>query len=335
MPLLPLVSVLILAYNHEPYIVQAMEGVINQKTDFPFELVIGEDCSTDKTRQIVLAYKEKYPEVVRVITSNNNVGMFQNCLRTEKACSGKYIAYCEGDDFWHHPLKLQMQVDFLESHPDYGMVHSNANFFYVKNSKLGKSVYKIRPDLDDGNAYFDILTGKRPVATLTVCVRKDILFEVLQKNSECNDEHYLMGDLQRWLEISRLAKVKYLTEALGTYNVLLESASTSQDPNKALRFQLSAKEIRYHYLLKYECPMKIARETRYACSTNVLNYAVHAQNTDVAKREILELRELNARPPWKDYILYLGCENKTISCFVEFIRKIRKFKIMNSLLRFE
>jgi glycosyltransferase involved in cell wall biosynthesis len=325
-PLLPLASVQMLTYNHEPYIGRAIEGVMNQKTDFPFELVIGEDCSTDKTRQLVFGYQGKYPEVINVITSHNNVGMFQNCLRTEKACRGKYIAYCEGDDYWHQTLKLQMQVDFLESHPDYGMVHSNAHFFSVKNKKLQKSVYKFQPDLDDGNAYFDILTGKRPMATLTVCVRKDILFEVLKNNPECNDEHYLMGDLQRWLEISRMAKVKYFSEALATYNILLESASTSQDYNKALRFQLSAKEIRYHYLLKYDCPVEVARQTKYSSIVRVFNCAVHAKNTEVAKREIAELREMNLSPPWKEYILYWGCSNRIISFFIEFMSKIWSFK---------
>jgi glycosyltransferase involved in cell wall biosynthesis len=322
----PLASVQMLSYNHEPYIARAIEGVINQKTDFPFELVIGEDCSTDKTRQIVLEYQEKYPDIINVISSNNNVGMFQNCLRTEKACRGKYIAYCEGDDYWHHPLKLQMQVDYLESHPDYGMVHSNAYHFHVKNEKYEKSIYKFQPDFDDGNAYFDILTGKRPMATLTVCAKKNLISEVLKNNPECSDEHYLMADLQRWLEMSRLAKVKYLSETLATYNILLESASTSQDLNKALRFQLSAKEIRYHYLLKYDCPIEVDRQTRYSSIVRVFNYAVHAKNAEVAKREILELREMNLSPPWKDYILYWGCSNRIINYFVEFMRKIWSLK---------
>jgi hypothetical protein len=327
MPLVPFASVKMQAYNHEPYIAQAIEGVINQKTAFPFELVIGEDCSTDKTRQIVFGYQEKYPKVIKVITSNNNVGAFKNCLRSEKACRGKYIAYCEGDDYWHHPLKLQMQVDFLERHLDYGMVHSNAHRFYVKDEKFEKSFFKFQPDFDDGNAYYDILTGKRPVGTLTVCARKDLIFKVLKKNPECNDEHYMMGDLQRWLEISRMAKVKYLSESLATYNTLLESASSSQDPNKALRFQLSAKEIRDHYLLKYDCPVEVARRTRYSCNVIVLNCAVRAKNAEIAKREILELREMNLSPPWKDYILYLGCSNRISSYIVEFIRKILSLRM--------
>src|ERR1700690_2758382 len=110
----PLVSVKMITYNHAPYITRAIEGVLQQKTTFPFELIIGEDCSTDGTREIVFAYQKKYPDIIRVITSDKNVGMNINGLRTIKAGKGKYIALCEGDDYWHNPEKLQKKVDFLK-----------------------------------------------------------------------------------------------------------------------------------------------------------------------------------------------------------------------------
>ena len=96
---LPLVSVHMITFNHEPYIARAIEGVLMQETDFPIELVIGEDCSTDGTREIVLEYQKKHPETIRVITSARNVGPNVNELRTDKACRGRYVAYCEGDDY--------------------------------------------------------------------------------------------------------------------------------------------------------------------------------------------------------------------------------------------
>ncbi|MBM3299903.1 MAG: glycosyltransferase, partial [Deltaproteobacteria bacterium] len=113
----PLASVLMITYNHRPYIAQAIECALNQQTDFPFEIVIGEDCSTDGTREIVFEYQRKHPDVIRVLTSDRNLGPMHNFLRTFDACTGKYVAICEGDDYWHHPEKLKMQVDFLESHP--------------------------------------------------------------------------------------------------------------------------------------------------------------------------------------------------------------------------
>ena len=122
----PLVSVRVITYNHEKYIAQCIEGILMQKTDFPFEIIIGEDCSTDDTRKIVLEYGEKYPEKIRVIISEKNVGAVQNTLRVGDACRGKYQAYCEGDDYWIDPLKLQKQVDLMESDPDMSLSFHNA-----------------------------------------------------------------------------------------------------------------------------------------------------------------------------------------------------------------
>lgn len=109
-----MVSVCMITYNHEKYIRQAIEGVLTQKTDFPIELVIGEDCSRDATREICLEYQRKYPSQIRLLLPEHNLGMHNNFLNTLNACTGKYIAFCEGDDYWIDPLKLQKQVDFME-----------------------------------------------------------------------------------------------------------------------------------------------------------------------------------------------------------------------------
>ena len=126
----PLVSIKMITYNHAPFIAQAIEGVLQQKTNFPFELVIGEDCSTDGTRALVFEYQKKYPDIIRVVTSDENVGMKKNGLRVLAACLGKYIAFCEGDDYWHNLDKLQKQADYLDSHPECGLVFTDYDFYY-------------------------------------------------------------------------------------------------------------------------------------------------------------------------------------------------------------
>lgn len=114
----PVVSVLMITYNHEKYIAQAVESVLEQKVTFPIELVIGEDCSTDRTRGILLGYHQSYPEKVRLLLPERNLGMHRNFIATLAACRGKYVALLEGDDFWTCPMKLQRQVEFLERHPE-------------------------------------------------------------------------------------------------------------------------------------------------------------------------------------------------------------------------
>lgn len=117
LPEQPLVSVCMLAYKHEKYIAQAIECVLAQQCDFPVELVIGEDCSPDRTRAIALGFQRLRPDVVRIITSKENVGMMANFRRTLTACRGRYIAFCEGDDYWTDPSKLRRQVDLFARHP--------------------------------------------------------------------------------------------------------------------------------------------------------------------------------------------------------------------------
>ena len=110
----PVVSVMMATYNHEPYIRRAIEGVMMQQTDFEFELVIGEDCSQDRTREICLEYQKKHPDKIRVLWWHENVSKLGgNSRRILARCRGDYLAFCEGDDYWIDPLKLQKQVDLM------------------------------------------------------------------------------------------------------------------------------------------------------------------------------------------------------------------------------
>ena len=129
----PLVSVNIVTFNQESFIAQAIEGVLVQQTDFPFEIVIGEDCSSDSTRNIVFDYQEKHPDIIKVITSDRNVGAVDNWCRVNKSCRGKYVAICEGDDYWTDSRKLQEQVDFLEANVDCSAVFHAAEFSFEDN----------------------------------------------------------------------------------------------------------------------------------------------------------------------------------------------------------
>lgn len=113
-----LVSINCTTYNHEKYITDAIEGFLMQITNFEFEILIGEDCSTDNTMLIVEQYANSYPDKIRVITSAQNVGARNNSQRLWENSKGKYIAECEGDDYWTDPYKLQNQVDYMENHPD-------------------------------------------------------------------------------------------------------------------------------------------------------------------------------------------------------------------------
>jgi glycosyltransferase involved in cell wall biosynthesis len=143
----PLVSINVVTYNHEKYIEQCLDSILNQKTDFKFEIILGEDDSTDNTRAICKEYAHQYPNKIRlflrsrkdvIYINGNPTGRF-NFMENLKAAKGKYIALCEGDDYWTDPLKLQKQVDFLESHSSYsGSFHDTLTI----NQSEEKPIFK-------------------------------------------------------------------------------------------------------------------------------------------------------------------------------------------------
>ena len=120
-----LVEILVLTYNHENYIGQALDSVLMQRTEYPYKIIIGADCSTDNTQQIVIDYYKKYPDKIEVLLWRERVGAVANDIGIVKRCKAKYVAYLEGDDYWTTPYKLQKQVSFLEKHPEYiGTAHN-------------------------------------------------------------------------------------------------------------------------------------------------------------------------------------------------------------------
>jgi glycosyltransferase involved in cell wall biosynthesis len=120
------VSVLIKAYNHEPFIARAIDSARQQRTDFAYEIVVGEDCSTDGTRSVLQTLRDKYPDRIRLLLRQRNLGNIRNLTETLQACRGEYVALLDGDDYWTSPVKLQQQVGYLDAHPDFSSCAHNA-----------------------------------------------------------------------------------------------------------------------------------------------------------------------------------------------------------------
>lgn len=129
------VSIAMITYNHEKFIAKALDSILMQQVNFEYEIVIGEDCSTDSTRDIVINYQNHYPEKIRLLLPETNLGMLKNFVQTLSACQGEYIALLEGDDYWTSPNKLQKQVNFMDNHPNYATCFHNVTVVY-ENGKL-------------------------------------------------------------------------------------------------------------------------------------------------------------------------------------------------------
>ncbi len=126
----PKVSVSLITYNHEKYIAACLDSIVKQVVDFGVEIVVSDDCSTDKTPEIVADYALKYPGLIKPVFMEKNIGMVKNALATINACAGQYIAIMEGDDFWSDEHKLQAQADYLDQNADCVICYTNGYIFY-------------------------------------------------------------------------------------------------------------------------------------------------------------------------------------------------------------
>lgn len=245
----PLVSVCCITYNHEPYIAQALDGFLMQKTSFPFEVLIHDDASTDRTADIIREYEAKFPKLIKPIYQKENqyskgftsVSATWNFPRAK----GKYIALCEGDDYWIDENKLQMQVDFLENNPEYGMCYGRVKQFIQNIQK--KSRVLIGKNVKD---FEDLLFNGNRVPTLTTVFRKDLLNNYL-KEIYPQDKGWLMGDYPMWLYFAHESRIKFIDKVTSVYRVLENSASHSRNIEKSVNFAKSVWEIQNFFSETY------------------------------------------------------------------------------------
>ena len=206
----PLVSVCMITYNQEAYIAQAIEGVLLQETDFPIEFVIGEDCSTDRTLEICERYRKKYPDLIKVFPRPKNVGMQTNFRDTILQCKGKYVAFCEGDDYWTEAKKLQIQIEFLEANPDFVICHHK-----LRISDGGNLTNDFIPSSNVKEiSGFEDLAQKHQVHMASCVFRRGALGKFPDWFTQI-----LCTDYALFLLISQTGRVKFIDKVMGVYRV--------------------------------------------------------------------------------------------------------------------
>ena len=212
------VSVCVPTFNHKHYISRMLDGALEQKTTFPFEIVIGDDGSTDGSQEIIRSYQEQYPDIITAFLHTENQGPFEprefagrnNVLQLLKACQGQYVAMCEGDDYWTDPYKLQKQVDFMESNPDFSICHHNMLVTYEDGSEshtFNKENQALISTIDD------ILQDRWFMATASWLYRNYFLTE----NFAEWHANAAAGDWALSIQLAAKGKIAYLPEVMGVY----------------------------------------------------------------------------------------------------------------------
>jgi len=229
----PLVSIVCITYNHEQYIKQCLDGFFMQKTNFEYEVLIHDDASTDKTADIIRSYEKKYPSIIKPIYQLENQyskGVKLGNLLYSLA-SGKYIAVCEGDDYWTDPLKLQKQVDFMEENPDCSLCF-HASKSIRNNNPNDYTLYRPK-DIPLNNKFemkHAILGGGGFMATNSMLFHREYI-----QNRPAWMDQAPVGDGPLMLLLASKGKIGYIDEVMSVYRVMSSSTSWSASMQDRLR----------------------------------------------------------------------------------------------------
>lgn len=209
-----MVSVICNVYNHEPYVRDALEGFVSQKTDFPFEVLIHDDASTDRSAEIIREYEKKYPDIIKPIYQTMNQysrgGAITKRFQLPRV-KGKYIAMCEGDDYWTDPLKLKKQYDFMETNPDYALCACSTVWV---DMRTGKTRNRCRTVEDCDISIEDIILQKmdRTFQYATVFLPAEIYMSRPEWARK-----FRVGDVPLALHAATCGKVRMLADVMAVY----------------------------------------------------------------------------------------------------------------------
>lgn len=257
------VSVMMITYNHEKFIRQALDSILMQKTDFDYEIVIGEDCSTDNTREIIMEYYNKFPNKIKLFFPKKNVGIMKNFLTTYSMCTGDYIAFIEGDDYWTSPVKLQTQFDYLQSHPDFSMCFCK--------------VERVYESLQIPSDEFPLIDGNQVISAKQI-IENNIIphVTVMAKNYPMSElppifnEISTIGDLTMHLTRAKLGNVGFIDQAMAAYRI--HQGGVSHAPSE--KWFLELKKI-YEFMdsyLDYKYSDSINKKLSYLyCQLSIIN----------------------------------------------------------------
>lgn len=296
----PLVSIRCLVYNHEPYLRQCLDGFVMQKTTFPFEAIVHDDASTDGSAAIIREYAEKYPDIIKPIYETENQfskhdGSMHRKIEAAVHPKSIYIALCEGDDYWTDPHKLQIQVDFLESHPDFSLtVHEYTEWDEKKKTYRPHQIRLLKDTKEDLTLTLDdYATGVFFTKTLTSVYRRAALQD--SKFSQYSSKF----DMTLFYALMTQGKCRLFNRVMGCYRIQPNSVTSSKNIRK---FRIDHKDGLYGI-----CRVEAAWQSREFAYNNLKPYALSV---------ILDRNWGSIR----DFYRYLGLKRALMITFIDPIK---------------
>lgn len=278
-----MISVLICTYNQEQYIAQAIDSVLMQKCDEPFEILIGDDCSTDKTSAIVDDYQKQYPDIIRIIRPTTNGGASLNMLRLIDNARGEFLSVCDGDDYWLTDDMLQKQIDIFKANPNVGMVCAKAKCYIQDEGKYqGVLGYAGAEDL------MTMLKDNKDVAAPTIAFRADLMRKCVQDSEWYINQNFFYDSIMAyWFAYN--SNIKFINEELAAYRVLSNSACHAVDNKKS---QLYAKRyfmVKWHFVLTHP----------QLCNSEIFEILMEDYDNRISETEYLTTSEMRNTKAYK------------------------------------
>lgn len=293
----PTVTIHCITYNHQRFIKNVIDGFLMQEVDFPIEIIISDDASYDGTSDIIREYASRHKKLITPIIRKKNIGGWRNYRESLSLANGKYIAHCEGDDVWSDRLKLQKQVDFLESNKEIDLVWTDIDIFEENSGLYQRSVFK-NETLKRYDVFEDVLLNKPFFSPSTWVFRRDLVSIMLNMK-----RYYVDGTFPFILDVISKGKIKYLPFVSATYNRQAESASNSQSFLKRHLFSKGVFHIQTEYASKYNVDKQIVNKMKqgYYKSSWIYAFLSEDQNTLKDAKVFYETRNILN----KKYILTL------------------------------
>lgn len=303
------VSILCLTYNHEKYIGKTIDGFLRQKTNFPIEIIIHDDCSTDNTPKIIEEYKNRFPDKIKIIQQkenqySKNIGIMRTYV--EPVAKGKYIALCEGDDFWTSEDKLQKQIDYMEQHEDCVCTYHAVN--YIRDNKIvGNDIsFKKECDVDADTI---IAKGGLFCATLSLVYRNGIINDY-PKFREMAD----IGDYPKQILLALRGKVHYFPEIMGCYR-FFSIGSWTETINKNI-----SKNIK-HWKTEIEWMEELDKYTNYKYSNSIYYHLINYSIINLYLNKCIDKKIV------RTYFKKIKFSSLKIRCYISFYKRLIKANI--------
>lgn len=278
-----LLSVIITAYNQENFIRQAIDSVLNQKTQYDYEIIIGEDCSQDRTKEILIEYENKFPDRIKVFYNAKNLGIVGNWHSTISKANGFYIGVCEGDDYWTDQYKIEKQMTYLLSNPDCGMICTNFSKFYEINGQTEKNCFNYKRYVNGIN-YNDFILDRGTIMSGTVIFKKELYTDFDRVIPLDLRIKWKMPDTPLWLFIAKNSKIDVISDSTAEYRIQINSGSKNIDEEKHFLYVLNGYEIPLYFTEKLYPDKKLTNKLHKARLNFALEYAYNRRDLNLLNK---------------------------------------------------